>query len=184
MPGIAYISEYLQRKAYMLLGQIFAISVASNLFYLALVLSGPSVVSRKFNLSLKNNVSLRLVISVLLTLTTVHSLLPRHSYRNAHLLCGWHSYPGHHSCHWIPTGFSHPAQPSIGWNVIWTCPSLVAWIYCWATFLRESRITIRHVHISSVFDVVYMRCSQERMLSKGMRSVRIEDEKNKIRSLS
>jgi len=168
--------------AYMLLGQIVAISVASNLFYLALVLSEPSVSSG--NLSPKKTVSVRLVVSVLLSLVTVAlspftspktfllNLLVMHVllfvplisttsstspapfsvnlhtlYRIIHLACA-----GIHirtviaaigslsqttsSLQKSPDIFkealsilySHPAQSSIGWDIIWTSLSFIAWI--------------------------------------------------------
>ena len=172
--------------AYMLLGQIVAISVASNLFYLALVLSEPSVSSRRHDLSLKRRtVSLRLVVSVLLSLVTValspftssktflpnllvmHVLLfvplisinntsssPETSpapfsinlntlYRIIHLACaGIHirtviaaigslqstsKSPDIFREAWT-TLYSHPAQSSIGWDIIWTSSSFIVWI--------------------------------------------------------
>ena len=169
--------------AYMLLGQIVAISVAANLFYLALVLSESSVSG-----SFKRTVSLKLVISVLLSLGTIalspftsqktflpnllvmHMLLfiplisssPEVSssasfsislktlYRIIHLACaGIHvrtifaaisslqassSLPVSQSSFldvfneaWT-TLYSHPAQSSIGWDVIWTSLSFIVWI--------------------------------------------------------
>ena len=168
--------------AYMLLGQIVAISVASNLFYLALVLSELSVSSR--NLSLKQTASLRLVISVLLSLVTVAlspftsartflpNLLVMHVllfvplvsktssspetpsptsfsinlktlYRIIHLACaGIHVrtviaalrslqasslQPNTFEEAWIIL-YSHPAQSSIGWDIIWTSLSFIVWI--------------------------------------------------------
>jgi hypothetical protein len=175
--------------AYMLLGQIVAISVASNLFYLALLLSEPSMSSR--NLSVKQTVSLRLVISVLLSLVTVAlspftspktflpNLLVMHIllfvplisktpssletspsptsfsinlktfYRIIHLACaGIHvrtvlsaigilqassssfqtpDPPDMFREAWTIL-FSHPAQSSIGWDIIWTSLSFIAWI--------------------------------------------------------
>ena len=173
--------------AYMLLGQIVAISVATNLFYLALVLSESSVSGR-----LKRTVSLKLVISVLLSLGTIalspftsqktflpnllvmHLLLfiplisntpsspevsssaPKFSislktlYRIIHLACaGIHvrtifvaisslqassSLPSSQSSFldvfneaWTIL-YSHPAQSSIGWDVIWTSISFIVWI--------------------------------------------------------
>lgn len=167
----------------MLLGQIVAISVASNLFYLALVLSEPSVSSRR-NLSLKKTVSVRLVVSVLLSLSTValspftspktflpnllvmHVLLfvplisittsssPETSpasfsvnlntlYRIIHLACaGIHirtviaAIGSLQASSKSPDIFkealtilySHPAQSSIGWDIIWTSFSFIAWI--------------------------------------------------------
>jgi hypothetical protein len=172
----------------MLLGQIVAISVASNLFYLALVLSEPSVSSR--HLSLKKTVNVRLVVSVLLSLVTValspftspktflpnlfvmHVLLfvplisitsssPEKSspapfsvklntlYRIIHLACaGIHvrtviaaigslsqtssslqtKSPDTIFKEAWTILYSHPAQSSIGWDIIWTSLSFIAWI--------------------------------------------------------
>ena len=171
----------------MLLGQIVAISVASNLFYLALVLSESSVSSR--HMSLKNSVNVRLVASVLLSLVTValspftspktflpnllvmHVLLfvrlisitsssPEKSspapfsvklntlYRIIHLACaGIHvrtvvaaigsllqtssslqtKSPDIFKEAWTIL-YSHPAQSSIGWDIIWTSLSFITWI--------------------------------------------------------
>ena len=175
--------------AYMLLGQIVAISVASNLFYLALILSEPPSLSSRRNLSLKQTtVSARLVVSVLLSLVTValspftspktflpnllvmHVLLfvplisitttsssseisPSSSfsvnlntlYRIIQLACaGIHVRTvivaigslqtssklaaGHILKEAWTTLYSHPAQSSIGWDVIWTSLSFIAWI--------------------------------------------------------
>ncbi|KAF8816691.1 hypothetical protein BYT27DRAFT_7237833 [Phlegmacium glaucopus] len=171
--------------AYMLLGQIVAISVASNLFYLALILSQPSVSSR--NLSIKKANS-TLVISVLLSLATValspftspktflpnllvmHALLfiplislpssPEVSstsrfsvdlktlYRIIHLACvGIHvrtiiaAIGSLNASSSRQTSISldilnevwtvlhsHPAQSSIGWDIIWTSFSFIVWI--------------------------------------------------------
>jgi hypothetical protein len=165
----------------MLLGQIVAISVASNLFYLALVFSEPSVSSRR-NLSLNKPVSIRLVVSVLLSLVTValspftspntflpnllvmHVLLfvplistspsPETSpapfsvnlntlYRIIHLACaGIHirtvivAIGSLQASSKSPDIFkeaftilySHPAQSSIGWDIIWTSLSFIVWI--------------------------------------------------------
>ena len=170
--------------AYMLLGQIVAISVASNLFYLALVLSEPSLSSRR-NLTLKQTVSFRLVVSVLLSLVTVASspftspktflpnLLVMHVllfvplisitttssfseasfsvnlnmlYRIIQLACaGIHVRTVIAAIGSIQTSsksaasdiifkeawttlYSHPAQSSIGWDVIWTSLSFIVWI--------------------------------------------------------
>jgi hypothetical protein len=167
--------------AYMLLGQIVAISVASNLFYLALVLSERSLSSRN-KLSLKKTVSARLVVSVLLSLVTVAlspftspktflpNLLVMHVllfvplisiattssssetsfsvnlntlYRVIHLACaGIHIRTVIAAVGSLQTSsksadifkdawkilYSHPAQSSIGWDVIWTSLSFIAWI--------------------------------------------------------
>ena len=175
----------------MLLGQIVAISVASNLFYLTLVLSEHSMSNR--NLSLKKTVvSVRLVVSVLVSLVTValspftspktflpnllvmHVLLfvplisitsssPETSpapssvnlntfYRIIHLTCAIihirtviaavgslvQTSPGSPSSLQIRSPYifkeawtilySHPAQSSIGWDIIWTSLSFIAWI--------------------------------------------------------
>jgi hypothetical protein len=165
----------------MLLGQIVAISVASNLFYLALVLSEPSVSSR--HLSLKKTASIGLIVSVLLSLVTValspftsmktflpnllvmHVLLfvplisitsssPETSpapfsvnlntlYHIIHLACaGIHirtviaaigslqassKSPNIFKEAWTIL-YSHPAQSSIGWDIIWTSLSFIVWI--------------------------------------------------------
>lgn len=170
--------------AYMLLGQIVAISVASNLFYLALILSDSSAVPSRRNLSLKKTVSVRLVVSVLLSLVTValspftslmtflpnlllmHALLfvPLISittssssetspapfsvdlntlYRIVHFACaGIHTRTVVAAIGSLQTSskssdifkeawttlYSHPAQSSIGWDVIWTSFSFIAWI--------------------------------------------------------
>ena len=165
--------------AYMLLGQIVAISVASNLFYLALVLSELSVSNRQ-NLSLKKTVSVRLVVSILLSLVTVAlspftspktflpNLLVMHVllfvplisittssspapfsvnlntlYRIIHLACaGIHirtviaaigslqatSRSPNIFKEALTVLYSHPAQSSIGWDIIWTSLSFIVWI--------------------------------------------------------
>jgi hypothetical protein len=174
----------------MLLGQIVAISVASNLFYLALILSAePSLSSRRrTNLSVKQTVSARLVVSVLLSLVTVAlspftspktflpNLLVMHVllfvplisitttssssetlpspfsvnlntlYRIIQLVCaGIHIRTIIAAIGSLQTStskspdifffkeawrilYSHPAQSSIGWDIIWTSLSFIAWI--------------------------------------------------------
>ncbi|KAJ7248231.1 hypothetical protein B0H12DRAFT_1053123 [Mycena haematopus] len=158
--------------AYMLLGQLVAISVASNLFYLALVLAGPpspSLAARPSN----QWAPLSLWVPVLMSLGTVatspftdertflpnlllmHSLIvvpllvpdtpqkPLLSLRiptlyvlvfvaalamhtratiNAAL-----SVTEFASSAW-GTLHSHPAQSSIGWDVVWTSVSFVVWV--------------------------------------------------------
>lgn len=167
----------------MLLGQIVAISVATNLFYLALVLSKSLASSH-----LKRNVSFKLATTTLISLATValspftspetflpnllvmHALLfiplisktPSSSpetpssapfsvnlktfYRIIHLACaGIHirtifaaiaslSLPTSQSSvldafneAWTIL-YSHPAQSSIGWDVIWTSLSFIVWV--------------------------------------------------------
>jgi len=170
--------------AYMLLGQIVAISVASNLFYLALILSESSAVSSRRISSLKETVSVRLVVSVLLSLVTVAlspftspktflpNLLVMHVllfvplisittsstletspapfsvnlntlYRIVHLACaGIHirtviaaigslqasSKSPDIFKEALTVLYSHPAQSSIGWDIIWTSLSFIVWI--------------------------------------------------------
>lgn len=162
--------------AYMLLGQIVAISVASNLFYLALILSPKLITKHK---SYRNKASPRLWLSVLISLASVaatpftsrqtflpnlllmHALLfapllstttstKRFSigtatlYRiiqfaalairlrtvlNAMVFLNYagHSGPTHPAtAAWIILN-SHPAQSSIGWDIIWTSISFILW---------------------------------------------------------
>ncbi|KAK7052425.1 hypothetical protein R3P38DRAFT_1644804 [Favolaschia claudopus] len=158
--------------AYMLLGQLVAISVASNLFYLALVLSTPSP---RPTSSRSERAPASLWIPILLSLCTVaispytnegtflpnlllmHSLVivptlvvpkpskPRMSLRltTLYLLVfvvslilhtrattqalGVLSITDFVKSAWT-TLHSHPAQSSIGWDVIWTSISFVVWV--------------------------------------------------------
>lgn len=170
--------------AYMLLGQIVAISVASNLFYLALILS------RRTNSS-KPATTLDLWVTVLVSLATIArspfttertflpNLLAMHSLilvpllpwpRSWRISCGYNHrnlyavalivsitlrirstkevmqslLPDRRSVSdiiyaaWATLG-SHPAQSSIGWDVVWTVVSFVVWV-CLAP-LRPPKIS-------------------------------------------
>ncbi|KAH8999916.1 hypothetical protein EDB86DRAFT_2908315 [Lactarius hatsudake] len=158
--------------AYMLLGQLVAISVATNLFFLALV---PPAKEKKKAASAASSVPLVLWLSVLASLGTVmlvpHSL--RHDYFLSNLLV-MHALlvlpllplpasspramclrmPAR-TLYWLVallsaaarvrtvTMFgsltagpgtlwavlkSHPAQASIGWDVVWTTISVLIWV--------------------------------------------------------
>ncbi|KAH9028412.1 hypothetical protein EDB84DRAFT_1498475 [Lactarius hengduanensis] len=158
--------------AYMLLGQLVAISVATNLFFLALV---PPAKEKKKTASAASSVPLVLWLSVLASLATVmlvpHSL--RHDYFLSNLLV-MHALlvlpllplPGSspravrlrmaaRTLYWIVALLSaaarvrtitvsgslsagpgtlwavlksHPAQASIGWDVVWTTISVLIWV--------------------------------------------------------
>ncbi|KAH9016408.1 hypothetical protein EDB83DRAFT_2439223 [Lactarius deliciosus] len=144
--------------AYMLLGQLVAISVATNLFFLALV---PPAKEKKKAASATSSVPLVLWLSVLASLATVmlvpHSL--RHDYFLSNLLV-MHALlvlpllplPALYwlvallsaaarvrtvtMCGSLTTGpgtlwavlNSHPAQASIGWDVVWTTISVLIWV--------------------------------------------------------
>lgn len=161
----------------MLLGQIVAISVASNLFYLALVLSPEAPRAEKKSPSIKASPALWL--SVLLSLASVaatpftskqtflpnlllmHALLfiplisknasparfsisTKALYRivhfaavlihlrtvlNAMVFLGYakHSGPTNPAvAAWVVLN-SHPAQSSIGWDIVWTSLSFAVW---------------------------------------------------------
>ncbi|KAF8167293.1 hypothetical protein B0H34DRAFT_9990 [Crassisporium funariophilum] len=177
--------------AYMLLGQIVAISVASNLFYLAILLSeSASPPSPKTDLPSKVSVGPRLTLCVVLSLATValspstsektflpnllvmHVLLfiplipytsssasfnssspsrfsiSSHTlYRIIHIasaaihvrtvIAGVEalsrsSATGNSALSMFAAAIkvlhSHPAQSSIGWDVIWTSVSFIAWM--------------------------------------------------------
>lgn len=159
----------------MLLGQVVAISVASNIFYLALILSRRSVRPKR-----SQPASAVLWLTVLLSLATVvyspytseriflPNLLTMHALILIPLLPRpqtWHmpSGPSYRVLHMIViivsvalrlrttlravqtlpatnqtvAGFlraawqtlhSHPAQSSIGWDVIWTVISFATWV--------------------------------------------------------
>lgn len=164
----------------MLLGQLVAISVASNLFYLAICLSTPRSRSEKSNSSLLAPPALWL--SVLLSLITVgispftseRTFLPNLLIMHALLFVPFISNPTPHSAgkngfsikvrtlygittvlvlflrlrtilsalSYIPREaknlkmvvvmawsvlHSHPAQSSIGWDVVWTTISFFVW---------------------------------------------------------
>ncbi|KAF8899897.1 hypothetical protein CPB84DRAFT_1847461 [Gymnopilus junonius] len=148
--------------AYMLLGQIVAISVASNLFYLALILSQPPRTEAAYNL----RANPRLWMSVILSLATVafshphlggptstsseqspifFSMDMRNLFRLVQIVvAGIHirtvlaavnflkeSSPSA-SSHIVSVAwdvlYSHPAQSSIGWDVVWTTISFIIWI--------------------------------------------------------
>ncbi|KAF8968093.1 hypothetical protein BDZ97DRAFT_1655459 [Flammula alnicola] len=163
--------------AYMLLGQIVAISVASNLFYLALILSPPPSPKSQ---SSKPSASPKLWLSVLLSLATVaispftssrtflpnllvmHALLfiplisadatpapysisTKALYRVIHIVAaiihirtvlnavGFLNQSSHPAAsHVVAAAWSvlhaHPAQSSIGWDVIWTSVSFIVWM--------------------------------------------------------
>lgn len=150
----------------MLLGQLVAISVASNLFYIALLLSQPSPLPKS------SRANPRLWLSVLISLLSVamspftdeHTFLPNLLVMHALLILPllWTSKsPSLFSLH---TGtlyliiflisaaihartvlaamvfsndspfatawsilHSHPAQSSIGWDVIWSTLSFITW---------------------------------------------------------
>lgn len=152
--------------AYMLLGQLVAISVASNLFYIALLLSQPSPLPKS------SRANPRLWLSVLISLLSVamspftdeRTFLPNLLVMHALLILPllWTSKsPSLFSLH---TGtlyliiflisaairartvlaamvfsndspfatawsilHSHPAQSSIGWDVIWSTLSFITW---------------------------------------------------------
>lgn len=151
--------------AYMFLGQVVAISVASNLFYIALSLSPSPPVK---NLAFHPVVWLSVLISLLAVgctpFTTDYTFLPNlllmHILAMVPLVCGNLKGKGFamsarmlHTCIFfislcfhisnaLPlfstfdqpstdtlwnTLFSHPAQSSIGWDVIWTSASFVVW---------------------------------------------------------
>jgi len=166
--------------AYMLLGQVVAISVASNLFYIAICLSpalSPSRSARNNKLTLLAPLTLTLpVITSLLTIgftpfTTTHTFLPNLLLMHALLIVPLsldaptephqftvkfrtlykittilalalrlrtmvsvftsiprdaQSIKGLATIAW-DTLHSHPAQSSIGWDVVWTTVSFFAW---------------------------------------------------------
>ncbi|KAJ7094448.1 hypothetical protein B0H15DRAFT_829629 [Mycena belliarum] len=156
--------------AYMLLGQLVAISVASNLFYLALVLAGPpprasspwappalwipvllslgAVARSPFTdeyTFLPNLLAMHLLIVVPLVVPTWGT--PRFSLRLSTLYVlvfiaalAMHTRatsnalgePAVSARQFVRNAWqvlhSHPAQASIGWDVIWTTVSFVAWI--------------------------------------------------------
>lgn len=164
--------------AYMLLGQVVAISVASNLFYLALIIStshppnstkrrrsplfappalwmsilishcaviaSPFTSDRTFLPNLLVMHAL-LIIPLLLSTPTETNTRPSMSIRSLYLTAALLSL-GTRARTTLslesllnPTSFiqlawstlhSHPAQASIGWDVIYTTVSFVAWIAC------------------------------------------------------
>ncbi|KAF4566132.1 Alpha-1,3-glucosyltransferase [Pleurotus pulmonarius] len=163
--------------AYMLLGQLVAISVASNLFYIA-ILSSP--IPREPTKQASSKAPATLWVSVLLALATVglspyttsHTFLPNllvmhallvipllppsilphnsrqqwpirvrtlyglvllssfairtHTILEGAKVVGSESPLGLFSAAWDVL-YSHPAQSSIGWDVIWTTVSFIAW---------------------------------------------------------
>ncbi|TFK33760.1 hypothetical protein BDQ12DRAFT_657621 [Crucibulum laeve] len=168
--------------AYMLLGQVVAISVASNLFYLALVLSRPSSPSASSTPTLARP---KLWISVLISLATIaaspftseRTFLPNLLVMHAVLVVPLVASASVTSQKKISSRFSlrvstlylivfvasaamrlrtikatlgslpsqdyspyglfsvawdvlhaHPAQSSIGWDVVWTSLSFIAWV--------------------------------------------------------
>ncbi|KAJ7061992.1 hypothetical protein C8F01DRAFT_121904 [Mycena amicta] len=166
--------------AYMLLGQLVAISVASNLFYLALVLSPPTpsparqtrrahallwipilislgtvalspFTSTETGTFLPNLLLMHALIVVPLVVSPIGTTIPlRTLYALAalssillHTCATYLAFPGTDDAHsrnvaasamiitfardtWT-TLHGHPAQSSIGWDVIWTSVSLVVW---------------------------------------------------------
>ncbi|KAE9395724.1 hypothetical protein BT96DRAFT_997419 [Gymnopus androsaceus JB14] len=153
--------------AYMFLGQLVAISVASNLFYVAISLSAARPVKQvAFHPVVSCSVLLSLLAVACTPLTSEHTFLPNlllmHTLAMVPLLCGPYldafkdfsmnvrllhtqvlfiSVCIHVSSSLIvffssdqpvaavlwSTLFSHPAQSSIGWDVIWTSASFVLW---------------------------------------------------------
>ncbi|KAF7304301.1 hypothetical protein HMN09_00831900 [Mycena chlorophos] len=161
---------------YMLLGQLVAISVASNLFYLALALSAPTRVKPAPRTHIRATVYLPVLLSMgtvalspftnertfLPNLLLMHTLivLPLFSssptqlahksrwtvpvstlfttlsvfasvlhVRQTYLALITRPTPGLGSylqAAWT-TLYSHPAQSSIGWDVVWTSASLLVW---------------------------------------------------------
>ncbi|KAJ7139086.1 hypothetical protein C8R44DRAFT_301105 [Mycena epipterygia] len=165
--------------AYMLLGQLVAISVASNLFYLSLVLATnpPSPVARPSDLRAPPSLWIPVLISLgtiaispltddrtfLSNLLLMHSLIivpllvpdmpfiqPRKSWGSMGMstlyilvfvaALAMHTRatsnalgdPAQSATEFAHNAWSilhsHPAQSSIGWDVIWTSVSFVAWL--------------------------------------------------------
>ncbi|KDQ17486.1 hypothetical protein BOTBODRAFT_185652 [Botryobasidium botryosum FD-172 SS1] len=156
--------------AYMLLGQVVAISVASSLFFLALSLSpAPSTTSRKG----VTRVSLTLYLPLLLSFATIFAtpytvgtpnflpnLLAMHALLVIPLIPLDHimllpmrvstlygvltalslvfrlrttlpliSFPSHFVRDaWVVLQDTHPAQSSIGWDVVWSTIAFLVWV--------------------------------------------------------
>ncbi|KAF8877433.1 hypothetical protein BD779DRAFT_110918 [Infundibulicybe gibba] len=205
--------------AYMLLGQLVAISVASNLFYLAIILSPITAPPTRDGLSARPT----LWISVLLSLVTIgispftsdatflpnllvmHILIviplwssrtsvirrgadpPRFSIKVETLYrlslgmsllirsrtilvasAGVQSVSQFSSAVW-DTLYSHPAQSSIGWDVIWTTVSFLLWVLlgpsgCKTTRAKYSSLLlvtpITSIGISAPYMLGYWRASE------------------------